>query len=126
MCFIINVLLLIGIFFMKTPTALICHECNEDIPTMAKPFRDSLIKQLKNWGIGSQSVGNLLQSDIAFGPEDLNHFCKNLEDAGQPKTCKDGSLCFELGVKVGNFFFEISTNSRLFFKWHCLRPTYIS
>ena len=108
MCFIINVSLLIGIFFIKTPNALICNQCNEDIPTMAKPLRDTLLKQLKNWGIGPVSARNdVSQNNLDFGAEKLNHFCKNLDDPGQPKTCEGGSLCFELGIKVGNFFFQI-------------------
>ena len=84
---------------IKIANPLVCHECTEEVPTILKTFKGTIIDQLSTFGIGNET-------DAALGKINLNHFCKNLKDLGKPKTCDSGSLCLEFGIKVGKFGFK--------------------
>ena len=84
---------------IKIANPLVCHECTEELPTILKTFKGTIIDQLSTFGIGNET-------DAALGKINLNHFCKNLEDLGKPKTCDSGSLCLEFGIKFGKGIFK--------------------
>ena len=86
---------------IKISNPLVCNECTEDLPTTLKTFKGTIIDQLGKFGIGNES-------DAALGKINLNHFCKNLEDLGKPKTCDSGSLCLEFGLKLSKNFIILS------------------
>ena len=90
---------------IKISNPLVCHECSKELPTILKTFKGTLIDQLSTFGIGNAET-----SDPAFGEKYLNHFCKNLEDLGKPKTCDSGSICLEFGLKFSKNF-NIRTNN---------------
>ena len=98
---------------IKMSNSLVCHECTEELPTTLKTFKGTIIDQLSTFGIG-----NTEGSDADFGEKQLNHFCKNLEDLGEPKTCDSGSLCLEFGFKASRNFIIHTINCRchLFFR----------
>ena len=84
---------------IKIANPLVCHECTEELPTILKTFKGTIIDQLSTFGIGNET-------DAALGKINLNHFCKNLKDLGKPKTCDSGSLCLEFGIKFGKGIFK--------------------
>ena len=86
---------------IKISNPLVCNECTEDLPTTLKTFKGTIIDQLGKFGIGNES-------DAALEKINLNHFCKNLEDLGKPKTCDSGSLCLEFGLKLSKNFIILS------------------
>ena len=87
---------------IKISNPLECNECTEELPTILKTFKGTIIDQLSTFGIG-----NANETEAALGKIDLNHFCKNWEDLGKPKTCDSGSLCLEFGLKASKNFIVI-------------------
>ena len=88
----LNFVLLCLICLLNKTNALICYECNEEMPSDLK---------VRSTGKPKDVTKNITGQDPIL-KNDPDHWCSDFKDLGVNKTCEEGFHCLELTLKISS------------------------